>query len=150
MTLVPWTRRDLAPSQLRSFRDELDELFSPLLEQFPDFGVRSFMPPINIRDSNDYLVVTADLPGMDKKDVDIQINGSILTLHGTRKREDEQGESRGDGWWRRESSYGEFMRRVTLPCDVDPNKTDATMHDGVLTIRVAKAEKSKAMPIAIK
>lgn len=150
MTLVPWTRRDLAPSPLRSFRDELDEMFSPLLEQFPDFGVRSFIPPINIKDDDDHLMVTADVPGMDKKDVDINVNGSVLTLRGLRKREDEEGDARGNGWWRRESSYGAFIRRVTLPCDVDPAKTDATMRDGVLTIRLAKAEKSKAMPIQIK
>jgi HSP20 family protein len=150
MTLVPWIPRELMPDQFRSFRNELDKSFSPLLEQFSDLGAGLFLPSINIKDGEEHLTVTADLPGVDKQDVDVQVNGSLLTLRGHRKWTEEETDERKNGWWRRESSYGEFTRRLTLPCDVDPTKTDATMHDGVLTIRLAKAEKSKAKAIAIK
>jgi HSP20 family protein len=108
------------------------------------------MPLVNVKDEDKYVTVTAEVPGMDKKDIEIQANGSMLTLRGERKAEKEEKGGNGHGWWRKESSYGAFTRRVTLPCDVDASKTEATMANGVLTIRLAKAESAKATSIAIK
>lgn len=148
MSLVPWTRRDIMPKQLRSFRDELDELFSPFFDQ-PLLTAGRFIPLVNVREDDKHVTVTAELPGMDKEGIDIQVNGDVLTLRGERKDQKEEKGGDGGSWWRQESSYGAFTRRLALPCDVDAAKTTATMSNGILTIRLPKAEGAKTRSIKI-
>ena len=146
MSLIPWTRRDIIPTQFRTLRDELDDLFSPLFESTPSYSARAFMPLVNVKDDDKYVTVTAELPGIDKKDVDIQVDGETLTIRGERK---EEASSEGHNWWRKESQYGAFVRRIALPCEVDAAHTDANMRNGVLTIQMAKAAGTKSKSIKI-
>lgn len=203
MSLIPWSRRDIIPTQFRTLRDELDEFFSPLFESVPSYGtgqLRTFIPLVDVREDEQNVTVTAELPGVDKQDVDIQIDGEVLTIRGERREEHtfsshpqaggqgQQGQAasqgqqgqgqqtqvqptsrgqsaatssraaasgrieasgRGDNWWRREISYGAFVRRITLPCEVDPSKTEAGMQNGVLTIQMGKASGSRSKSIKI-
>lgn len=149
MTLVPWSKRDLSPfspfpalTPFRTLRDELEDMFGPALEPFRS----AYVPAVNIRDDDKQVYVTAELPGFDKKDIDIQVDGDTLVLRGERK---EEALGKGNNWWRRESSYGSFARRVALPCDVDPAHTNATMANGILTIKMTKAASTKTKTIAI-
>lgn len=146
MSLIPWTRRDIIPTQFRTLRDELDEFFSPLLEQAPGYTARAFIPLVNVKEDDKYVTVTAELPGIDKKDVDIQVDGEVLTIRGERK---EESAAEGNNWWRKESQYGAFVRRIALPCEVDATHTDASMRNGVLTIQMAKTTGTKAKSIKI-
>jgi HSP20 family protein len=147
MNLVPWSKRDITPfTPFRTLRDELEDLFGSALEATPFWSRNAYMPAINVRDDDKQVYVTAELPGFDKKDVDIQVDGDTLVLRGERK---EDAFGKGDNWWRRESAYGSFARRVTLPCEVDAAHTNASMANGILTIKLPKATSTKAKTIEV-
>jgi HSP20 family protein len=94
------------------------------------------------------LVVRADLPGIDPKEVELAVEGDRLTIKGERKKVDEQ--KRGSELYR-EVSYGRFERTVALPAGVDPNTVKAAYHDGVLeiTMKAPKEVVSKKVPITV-
>ncbi len=94
-----------------------------------------WMPTVNVSDNNECIRVTADLPGMEKKDVTVAIEEDRLVLLGSRSEEKEE---KGRNWYRRECSSGEFRREIPLPWEIDAGKSTATMHNGVLTVELAK------------
>ena len=96
----------------------------------------------------DKFVVTAELPGMKKEDIDISMDGNTLCICGERKEEKE--ERQGTEVQRSERYYGRFQRNITLAQSVDPNKIDAKYKDGVLTINLPKTEESKRKQIPVK
>ena len=106
----------------------------------------SWTPTVDVVEETDAYVFRADLPGVSKDDVDITIEDNILTISGTRQRSEEGGE----GQYRRiERRYGRFTCSFALPSQVDPGKVDAKFADGVLAVRVPKAETAKARKIKI-
>lgn len=93
-------------------------------------------PTIDISDNDKEMVVHADLPGVKKEDIDIEVVNNRLVIKGETK---DERETSDDRWRRRERSYGRFERRIALPRDANPNQVMANYNNGVLEVKVAKA-----------
>lgn len=98
-----------------------------------------------IEDAEGYRII-ADLPGIDRKDLEVSVTGSLLTIKGEKKADMEGGKRK---FFRRETWVGSFMRTIDLPSDVDPEKVNAELKDGVLRIRVAKREEAKPRLVSV-
>jgi HSP20 family protein len=98
-------------------------------------------------ESDDSIVISADLPGLKPEDVDISVNDSTLTIKGEYKTEEEG--KRGDVHFK-ERRHGEFRRSITLPTSVDIDATEAAFEDGVLTVTLPKTEETKPKQIEVK
>lgn len=103
-------------------------------------------PAVNIWQGADSTAVTAELPGVEPADIDIQVKEDVLTIAGERKA------TQGDGrtWHRRERGYGRFSRIVRLPYRVDPSKVEARFENGVLQIELRRPDEDKPRRIEIK
>jgi HSP20 family protein len=156
--LIPWGRqnqqstvpafigdRDWSP--LASFRRDVDRLFddmfrSPILGGGFGSGTMSW-PSIEVQDNDREVVVTAEVPGMSEKDVELLLDDGMLTIRGEKKGErDERGYS--ERW------YGRFERQIPLPASVEEEGCRADFHDGLLTIHLPKseaAEQRRRIPI---
>jgi HSP20 family protein len=104
-------------------------------------------PTIDIAEEEDAIIIRAEVPGCKAEDVDISVYGNTLTISGEKKLSEEKKEK---GYYHMESSYGSFRRELTLPTDVDRDKVDAVCKDGVLSIKLPKAEKAKAVKAKVK
>ena len=127
---------------------KFDEMFERLWNggaRIPETA-ESWGIPLDIQRTGDDIVVTASLPGVDKENVDVTIEDSVLTV---RASVDEQAESKDGGFLLRERRTGSFYRAVHLPESVDAEKTSSTYKDGVLTIRLPKLEEKKARKVAV-
>jgi HSP20 family protein len=115
----------------------------------PSIARLGWMPQIETRRSGDNLVVHADLPGMRKEDVHVEVDDGILTISGERS---EEHEGDRDDFYRSERSYGQFYRALPLPDGVDENACEATFKDGVLevTIPLPKQQERKTKQIQIR
>jgi len=105
----------------------------------------SFAPPVDIYEDEHNITLKLDVPGIDEKDIDVQIQGNTLTVHGERNFEKEEKE---ENFCRIERQYGSFTRSFTLPGSVDPGHVSADYDKGVLKINLAK--KADATPKQIK
>jgi HSP20 family protein len=94
-----------------------------------------------VAESEKELTVTAELPGLDEKSIEITIAGDMLTLKGEKHEEKEEKER---NWHRVERSFGSFQRVIQLPCEVESNKADARFKNGVLTIALPKCKEALA------
>lgn len=119
------------------FREPMSRL-GQLDRWFGDFSAASFTPSIDVVDEESHLRVSAELPGIDKKDIQLSIEDNVLSIRGEKKNVEE---SREAGCYRTERTYGFFQRSVPLPADVDSEKAEATFDKGVLTVRMPKAPK---------
>ena len=106
-----------------------------------------WVPSVDVSETADKLTVTAEIPGIDIKDIDISISGDLLTIKGEKKSEREEKE---ENFHLVERSYGSFARTIRLPVSVETDKIEATYKNGVLTITCSKKEEVKAKPIQIK
>ena len=127
------------PTGLRLFQDSISRLFS-------EPASRPWSPAVDIYETENELVLKADVPDVDGKNVGIQIENNTLTLKGERKFEQEKN---GKGFHRIERSYGSFVRAFSLPDTVDPEKVKADYKNGVLTVTVAKKEVAKPRTINV-
>ncbi len=146
MALVRWTpMRNLA-----SFQGEMNRLFNDFFRgstgEEAGWGLRTWIPPLDLYETDEALVLKAELPGVSKDDVSIEIQNNTLILRGERKHEAEVKE--GD-YYRAERAYGTFHRAFVLPTLVDQDKVQATYNDGVLELRLPKSEAAKPKRIAI-
>ena len=107
---------------------------------------REWLPPVDISETEDALVLRLEVPGMDKKDINISVSEGILTVTGEKKIETEEKET----CHCRERCYGSFSRSICLPFDVDTDKVDATFKDGVLKITLPRSEAAKPKHIEVK
>lgn len=165
INLIPWKTRapegeaeGFAPtSSLARFRSEMDRLFDrflsgpfgrPELASMEPGWPMKWMPSLDVTESDDEVFVRAELPGVDPKKIDISVSGDLLTLSGEKKQEKE--EKRGS-YYHVERSFGSFRRSVRLPSSVDRDAVSAEFENGVLTIRMRKAEveKPKRVPISV-
>jgi len=124
---------------MRVFQDSVNRLMS-------DSGVRPWSPPVDIVESEDDLVLKADIPGIDMKDIDIRMENSTLTIKGERT---VAPQNNGNGFHRLERAYGTFARSFSLPESVDPEKIKADYKNGVLTITMPKKEVAKPRSIKV-
>jgi HSP20 family protein len=110
-------------------------------------GTRGVFPPVNLHQSEDGYVLTAELPGVGSENIDVQIEGSTITLSGQRKPGGAAGE--GVSVHRRERQFGTFRRAFELPSDVDTDRAKATHKNGVLTLALPKLAVAKPRQIEI-
>ncbi len=130
--------------------DEVNRLFEDFFRDVP-VGAGwpanvGFAPSLEVEESDDAVRVSAELPGIEEKDVELTLEDGVLTLKGEKRSESasEQGKTR-----RTERSYGRFERSVTLPCEVVVDKVSAAFKQGVLHVTLPKAPAAKAHTIAI-
>jgi HSP20 family protein len=136
---------------MRRFGEEMDKLFGDF-----DFG-RNWLPPaiarsngpglwapeIEMFEQDGQLVVRADLPGLTRDDVNVEINEDAIIIEGERRNEEKDNR---DGFYRTERSYGKFYRRLPLPDSVDPENANATFGDGVLEITMDAPKRTESKP----
>jgi len=125
----------------------MDDLFGAFFGDWPMFSERAVWPAIDVADSENEIVVKAEVPGCKAEDIDISVHGNTLTISGEKKAEEEKKEK---GYYHLERSYGSFRRELSLPGDVDPDKVEASCKNGVLTVTLSKSEKEKAVKVKIK
>jgi HSP20 family protein len=106
----------------------------------------SGLPAVDMFDDDDKIVIKAELPGMDKKDISVDIENRVLTLSGERNYDNEVKE---DNYYRRERAYGRFKRAFNLPADVDSDQIKADFKDGVLKVEIPKPEEQKPKQITV-
>ncbi len=128
-----------------------DPFFRSLDQFFGDEPSRrsardGWVPAIDVRETDESFVFTAELPGLSKNDVSITLEDNVLSLVGERKFDQEESKNE---FRRIERSYGHFTRSFTLPNEVDHDKVEARYGDGLLTVTVPKTEKSKPRKIQI-
>jgi HSP20 family protein len=128
------------PTGLRLFQDTLNRFLSEPPTQRP------WTPSVDILETENELVLKADLPDVSQKDIDIQIENGTLTLKGERKFEREQ---KGVGYHRIERSYGSFARYFSVPETVDTENVKAEYKNGVLTVTLPKKEVAKPKSIKV-
>jgi HSP20 family protein len=104
-------------------------------------------PVVDVYEEKDEVVVKAELPGLDKKDIEVNISDSELILKGEKKKEEKIDE---ENYYRCERSYGAFLRSVELPTDVQADKVKASFKNGILEIRLPKTEEAKTKEIKVK
>ena len=133
-----------------SFRNQInhifDDVFYPINRDEEEFSMESWNPVVDVYDNDDSIVVKAELPGIDKEGIEIDVKDRVLTLKGERSSESEV---KDDNYYRRERSYGKFERAFNLPADVDPDNIKADYKDGVLKIDIPKPEEKKPRQITI-
>lgn len=131
--------------------DQLGERMRRMLEQtFGDFAPAltepiGWIPAVDLEEQDDAYVVEAEVPGVKREDVNIELVGNELTITGEIKEKERKGVLR-----RKTRRVGRFEFRVTLPNQVDPEKIDAKLTDGVLTVRVPKAEQAQRRQVEVK
>jgi len=143
MALAEFPRLDFDPFvELRRMQSEMNRLFSG----FSTSAAREF-PPINVWLGDNSVVVTAELPGVTREDVNLNLQDDVLTLAGKRQPAEEQGNV---NWQRRERAYGAFSRVVQLPFRIDPDKVQARFNNGVLEIELQRLEADRPRRIEIR
>jgi HSP20 family protein len=135
-------------------RGEVDRAFNHVFGTFPlrrDLGVRTVVmgrsfPMMNVWDAGETLFAEAEVPGLRMGDIEILIRGSELTIQGERKEVDRKGVT----YHRRERGAGSFCSRVELPVEIDVDKVEATLENGVLTLVMPKASSALPRKIEVK
>ena len=152
--LLPEQRSRLAPERWEplSELEQATERMRRMLDQtFGSFGwpspveTRGWSPLVDIEEADDAYVVEAELPGVKREDVNIELVGNELTINGEIKQRERKGALR-----RQTRRTGRYEYRVALPNHVDGDKIDANLKDGVLTVRVPKSERAQRRKIEVK
>jgi HSP20 family protein len=138
LSYKPYNYEDELPAGIRLFQDSVARLFDPT--------ARPWSPNVDILENENDIVLKADVPGIELKDIDIQLENGMLTIKGERKFENTEN---GKGYHRVERSYGSFARTFALPESVDPEKVKADYNNGVLTITLGKKEVAKPRSVKV-
>ncbi|MFO7883802.1 MAG: Hsp20/alpha crystallin family protein [Desulfobacteraceae bacterium] len=137
-------------NEIVSFNNRLGNLFNdPFFKPFFDNSegeFKSWQPVVDIYEENNHIVVKADLPGVKKEDISIDVENRVLTVKGEKVKEDEVKE---ESFLRRERSYGSFQRSFTLPSDITTDDIKADFKEGILKVEIPKPVKEQAKQIAI-
>lgn len=149
--LTPWSRGGMAPlgrDPFTAFRREMDRLFEDVLAPAaegrsfaaPQAGAATLMPSLDVDETEQAYVVTAELPGMAEQDIELNLRDNALTISGEKRSErDEE-----DGGRRYcERSFGRFQRTIPFAAEVDADRVEARCRNGVLTVTLPKNEKAQ-------
>src|SRR3979490_1592738 len=126
---------------------EIDRLFSEFAQGIGNGGQGNIVPNIEISETDKTIEVSAEMPGLERKDVEISIDDDILTIRGEKKVEENEKDKNVQ---HSERSYGVFMRVLQLPPGIDPSSVQATMSNGVLKVVIPKPAKSEPKKIEVK
>ena len=146
MALVQWNpARDLM-----RMREDMNRLFSQFFREGDDeegtWLTGAWAPPVDIHETDEVLILKAELPGFSKDDVHVELHNNRLTLRGERRHETEVKEEQ---YHRRERAYGSFQRTFQLPTTIDQDKVKASFQNGILELRLPKSEAAKPKRIAL-
>jgi HSP20 family protein len=146
-----WQRPDAGSwglDQWTNLRDEINRLFDvPFGDWNRDTEFFGWAPAVDVYEDRDSLVVQVELPGMKKEDIDLSFHEGSLIISGERKLESESGDGESS---RSERFFGRFQRAIELPKRVDAGGATATYRDGILTVKLPKAEEAKPKQITVK
>ena len=130
---------------LQDMQEVLNELLRSTMPGVPvDEVVRPWVPPVDIEETEDEWILEAELPGVDKKDINVEVRDSEVVISGDVKERERKGILR-----RRTRKTGEFEFRVTLPGQTNPDAITADVNDGVLTVRIPKPEEARPRRIEV-
>lgn len=153
MNIIPFKRKSEShPTRaLTSLQDEFNRLFNDFFNRTMDVSPWLGLEKrpslsLDIAETDDEVIVTAEVPGVDPKEVDISLRDNVLAIKGEKKHEEEE---KGKDYQRLERAYGAFSRRVTLPSYIDPDKVHATYKDGILTVTIGKKTEAKPKVIRV-
>jgi HSP20 family protein len=161
MALIRWEpKKEL--EWFRDLRNEVDRLFDQFYEAWsrpwsagqpapargagPPGSKAGFVPHVNLKETDSEFVVTAEIPGLSRDELDISLTEDSVTLKGERKVERE---TKRESYHYRETSYGTFQRVIPLPGAIKPGEARATLKDGVLTMTLPKAEAGKRKAVTV-
>lgn len=144
------TRKSRRLHPLEQLRDEMDRLFTDFFRGYPSAGTPAFItrgtfPAINLWEAGDELFAEAELPGVSQDSLDVYVSGDELTIQGERSAPEEEDVS----YHRRERGSGKFTRVIRLPVEVEADKIEATLSNGVFTIKLPKAAAAKPRKIHV-
>jgi HSP20 family protein len=146
MNLVRWNPYN----DMLTFRDRMNRFFddpmSPIVRKIEDSSLCHWNPAVDVYEEEDNMVIKAELPGIDRENISVDLKDRTLTIKG--ERADEQ-EVKEEHFYRRERIHGRFERSFTLPADVGADKISADYKDGVLKVTVPKPEAHKPRQISI-
>lgn len=140
LKLVPWRWREKdVPPIIGAFRGKVDYLFQRFTSerQCRSLARNAFYPVIDVSETDKEIVVKAEVPGIDLKDLDISLDGNTLTISGEKK---DDREEMGEQFHRVERSFGSFSVSIALPCEVQEGKIESEQKIGVLLLKILKAE----------
>ena len=146
MNLVRWNPRREMPALHNRYSRFFDDPFFRIARMDDDANPGQWNPAVDLYEKDDHFVIKAELPGVDKNDIKVDLKDCVLTLSGERTYDNEVKE---ENYYRKERSYGKFQRAFTLPADVDSEKITAEFKDGVLRVEVPKPEEKKAKQVTI-
>ena len=147
MTIVKWDPfRNVAALQDRINRI-FDESFSRTADLDDDISMNAWKPLVDIYETDEAIILKAELPGIKKEDVSVEVKDNVLTLKGVRTEEKEIKEK---NYYRKERAFGTFSRAFNLQHRIQPDKIKARFKDGVLKIEIPKPEEEKPKQITVK
>jgi len=151
MALVRWSPVRWDPfGEFSTLQERMNRLFEDLIpatrKSEEELNTGTFYPSVDIYEGEKDITLKAELPGIDKKDVHVEINDGVITLRGERKIEKEV---KKENYHRTERSYGTFNRSFTLPTTVDSGKVKANYKDGILEVTLPRKEEAKPKSIPV-
>lgn len=139
--MTPWTG-------FTSLKKEMDRLLDRFDFELPELrGLGEWTPALDFKETPDAFVATVEVPGIDPKELDVNVEGQVLTIKGEKKQEREE---KGEQYYRMERSWGAFARSLRLPAPVDAAKVTAGFKNGVLTVTLPKAPGSKGVQVTVR
>jgi len=154
MSLIRWNpSHELLsfPTEVLNMQREVNRMFNSFfrggVQEESELFSSSWLPAVDIVGQDNEYLVKVELPGVNKDDVKITLQDNILTIRGEKKQENE---TRKASYHRVERSYGSFQRSFAVPAPVHGDKIDAAFKDGILSIRLPKAEEAKRKQIDVK
>jgi HSP20 family protein len=143
--LVPWSRTEKDLFDL--LRGDFEDIFDPVFGYWPRLRLsETVCPCLDLSETDEDLIVKAEIPGVDPKDVHVTLKDGRLSINGEKKEEKEE---KKEHYRRVERRFGSFSRNVRLPYEVVEDKIKADYRDGILTIKLPKSEKVKEKQIKI-
>jgi len=132
-----------------ALRKEMDRFFDRVWDRDwfdPSQLIEDYAPPLDMIESDQEIVVTVDVPGMEAKDIHVTVRDNVLILRGEKRTEKERKE---DKTYRMERTFGAFTRHIALPVPVDSNKVNAAVQNGVLKVTLPKTAAAKGMEVPV-
>jgi HSP20 family protein len=142
MAIVRWD----PAREVDSLQSEVNRVFDAFFGGGSGAAARRWVPPVDLVETDERLLLKMDLPGLDKDDVSIEIRDGVLTVSGERRAEHEH---KSEGYHRVERAFGSFSRSLSLPDGVAPDGVEASFDKGVLEVRVPKPEERKPHRVQI-